>query len=221
MKTVRNIFSLAAVAAIAVAVAAPSFAGDGPPGTTPGFMPTGARPCDPGIAKALSGSWNMNTRTMPFGMTINIDANCNVWGAYARVPNWTTGGNITGRMVGDILIISLRQSNGLGGTGAMTIGYDYKAASFTLNGPVAQDGDAFPLNNWGGVKQPAAAGGRPIALNDVDVYAGPGGRYKITGMMRKGVSATKLDHHADGWCKLQGVAGGADGWVAVDHLSGC
>lgn len=40
-------------------------------------------------------------------------------------------------------------------------------------------------------------------------------------MMRKGAAAPKLGYSADGWCKLQGVAGGADGWVADDHLNGC
>lgn len=48
---------------------------------------------------------------------------------------------ITGKMVGDILIVPLRQNNGLGGAGAMTVGYDFKAGVYQLNGPVQQDGN--------------------------------------------------------------------------------
>lgn len=219
MKIARTILSITALLAFAGA----SFGGGGsPPDSTPNFMATGLQPCDPAVARAISGSYNMMTRTAPFGMTINVDAKCNVWGAYARVPGWTTGGNITGRMIDATLLISLRQSNGLGGAGTMTVGYDAKnPGGYQLNGPVVQDGDPYPLNNWYGSKQPAAPGGKPTALNDVDVYAGPGGRYKVIGMMRKGASGKKLEPHADGWCKIQGVAGGADGWVANDHLNGC
>jgi hypothetical protein len=62
----------------------------------------------------------------------------------------------------------------------------------------------------------------PTAKNDVDVYSGPGGKYKVIGMMRKGAAAPSITHHVDGWCKLRGVGpNGADGWVADDHLTGC
>ncbi|MCP5265174.1 MAG: hypothetical protein H6934_03650 [Burkholderiaceae bacterium] len=59
------------------------------------------------------------------------------------------------------------------------------------------------------------------AKNDVDVYDGPGGRFHVIGMMRKGVRATILQFHQDGWCKLRAVAAGRDGWVARDHLTRC
>lgn len=59
------------------------------------------------------------------------------------------------------------------------------------------------------------------AKNDVDVYNSPVRPRQIVGMMRAGTRAKVLDQHADGWCKLRGVAAGADGWVAQDHLTGC
>jgi len=59
------------------------------------------------------------------------------------------------------------------------------------------------------------------ARNDVDVYDGPGGQFRVIGMMRGGTSARILQRHPDGWCRLQGVAGGGDGWVAADHLTRC
>jgi hypothetical protein len=65
------------------------------------------------------------------------------------------------------------------------------------------------------------------AKNDVDIYKGPGGKFgtiKCQGhrcVMRDQTTAPVLEYHPDGWCKLKGVADGADGWVAADHLSGC
>jgi hypothetical protein len=59
------------------------------------------------------------------------------------------------------------------------------------------------------------------ANNDVDIYDGPGGNYNVIGMMRAGAKAGILEKHPDGWCKLQRVAMGRDGWVAQDHLTGC
>lgn len=57
------------------------------------------------------------------------------------------------------------------------------------------------------------------AKNDVDVYEGPGGNFKIVGMMRKGNAATVVARHPDGWLNLKlGVIGGV-GWVAADHLT--
>lgn len=58
------------------------------------------------------------------------------------------------------------------------------------------------------------------AIDDVDVYDGPGGEFNVIGMMAQGATARQLEHR-EGWCKLSGVAAGADGWVADDHLSGC
>ncbi|MCP5265175.1 MAG: hypothetical protein H6934_03655 [Burkholderiaceae bacterium] len=59
------------------------------------------------------------------------------------------------------------------------------------------------------------------AKNDVDVYDGPGGNYRVIGIMRKGQNAAILQFHQDGWCKLRAVAAGRDGWVARDHLTRC
>ena len=58
------------------------------------------------------------------------------------------------------------------------------------------------------------------APEDVDMYNGPGPEPKFTilGVMAAGTKAEVLESHPDGWCKLKGVAAGADAWVAEDHL---
>jgi hypothetical protein len=57
------------------------------------------------------------------------------------------------------------------------------------------------------------------AKDDVDVFDSPVDPRQVIGMLPAGKTAKYLDHHPDGWTKLQGVAnGGADGWVADDHL---
>jgi uncharacterized protein YraI len=53
--------------------------------------------------------------------------------------------------------------------------------------------------------------------NDVDVYNGPGGQYKVIGMMKAGQTATVYQRHRDGWYEL-GLPG-VRGWVAEDHLT--
>lgn len=57
------------------------------------------------------------------------------------------------------------------------------------------------------------------AINDVDIYDGPGGEYRVIGMLRAGVSAP-VTGSQDGWYKLaiEYVPGGS-GWVAGDHLT--
>jgi hypothetical protein len=56
------------------------------------------------------------------------------------------------------------------------------------------------------------------AIDDVDIYDGPGGEYTVIGMLRAGASAD-VAASQEGWRKLKiaSVAGGS-GWVAADHL---
>jgi len=89
-----------------------------------------------------------------------------------------------------------------------------------LSGPVKLDDDPRPIDAWVGTKK-LSSPGLATAKNDVDEYNGPGGNFRVVGMMRKGVSARVLEHHAYGWCKLQGVWSGGDGWVADNHLNAC
>lgn len=71
-------------------------------------------------------------------------------------------------------------------------------------------------------------GGKAVTVeNDVDIYKEPGGQFEIFQcgndpcFVGAGTSAQLLERHADGWCKLKGIApGGADGWVAEDHIKG-
>jgi hypothetical protein len=65
------------------------------------------------------------------------------------------------------------------------------------------------------------ARGSAKAKNDVDVYSGPGGRFDIICMMRAGEKGVALEHHPDGWCKLELDVPGGVGWVADDHLNKC
>jgi len=60
------------------------------------------------------------------------------------------------------------------------------------------------------------------AKNDVDIYSGPGGQFKVIGMMPADEMGAVLDYHRDGWCKLRIVKGTVtEGWVAKDHLTNC
>jgi len=74
---------------------------------------------------------------------------------------------------------------------------------------------------------PAAAGSCSTqtcatAKNDVDIYSGPGGQFKVIGMMLKAEMGAVLDYHRDGWCRLRIVKGTVtEGWVAKDHLTNC
>lgn len=78
----------------------------------------------------------------------------------------------------------------------------------------------FPTKPSAGTK-PAPAPSAPqqtaTAKNDVDIYNGPGGQYKVIGMMRQGQKASVHQRHQDGWYEL-GLPG-ARGWVAQDHLT--
>jgi hypothetical protein len=56
------------------------------------------------------------------------------------------------------------------------------------------------------------------AINDVDIYNGPGGEYRVIGMMRAGTSGRVLDRR-EGWHKLSLSVPGGTGWVASDHLT--
>lgn len=56
------------------------------------------------------------------------------------------------------------------------------------------------------------------AKNDVDIYDGPGGEFKVIGVMRAGTKGS-VKAKQEGWYRLEvGVPGGA-GWVAEDHLT--
>jgi hypothetical protein len=62
------------------------------------------------------------------------------------------------------------------------------------------------------------------ALDDVDIYDGPGGQFQVIGTMTAGQKAVFLQYNQDGWCKLDhlealGGGPGVSGWVASDHLS--
>ena len=69
--------------------------------------------------------------------------------------------------------------------------------------------------------KPAPAASAPqqtaTAKHDVDVYNGPGGQYKIIGIMRTGQTASVYQRHQDGWYEL--ALPGARGLVAQDHLT--
>jgi len=74
---------------------------------------------------------------------------------------------------------------------------------------------------------PAAAGSCSTqtcatAKNDVDIYSGPGGQFKVIGMMPAAEMGAILEYHRDGWCKLRIVTDTVTvGWVAKDHLKNC
>jgi hypothetical protein len=65
-------------------------------------------------------------------------------------------------------------------------------------------------------------GGQVRANDDVDIYDSPVEPRKVIGMMEDDTSAPSLEHHPDGWCKIDtlklfdGTTG--PGWVAEDHL---
>lgn len=59
------------------------------------------------------------------------------------------------------------------------------------------------------------------ARNDVDIYNSPTQPRRVIGMMRAGSQAPVLQHHTDGWCKLDISIPKVVGWVAQNHLVGC
>jgi hypothetical protein len=56
------------------------------------------------------------------------------------------------------------------------------------------------------------------AKNDVDIHNGPGGQFKVIGML-KGGSKGAVTGQQEGWYKLQVTVPGGSGWVAEDHLT--
>ena len=78
-------------------------------------------------------------------------------------------------------------------------------------GPIKPSGK--PIRRLGKGKQIATA------IDDVDVYDGPGGEHRVIGMLRAGASAPVIGSQ-EGWYKLtiDNVPGGS-GWVAADHLT--
>jgi Bacterial SH3 domain len=81
-------------------------------------------------------------------------------------------------------------------------------------GPIKPiDKQTKPIKGLGKGKQIATA------IDDVDIYDGPGGEYTVIGMLRAGVSAP-VTGSQEGWYKLtiDNVPGGS-GWVAADHLT--
>ena len=104
-----------------------------------------------------------------------------------------------------------------------------RTASFSI--PSAPPPPPPPNANAHQAPRPAAKG-PPIrmlgklrktttAKGDVDIYNSPIPPRRVIGMMRGGTSAKIVASHPDGWCKLGGIANGADGWVAFDHLTVC
>jgi hypothetical protein len=179
-------------------------------------------------AAEVAGTWAMSTRTAPFQMTLSVDATNHVSGTVTAAPGFVDAGMVRGRVVGKYVILSIQQNNGARGDGVLVFSAQPNGTP-TLMGPVVLDDDTRPLDNWVGEKlryQPVSKlkvhnKQQAVARDDVDVYSGPGGQYKIVGMMEEGQSAAARDY-VDGWCRLDGVAkGGAQGWVAVDHLVGC
>lgn len=179
-------------------------------------------------AAQVAGTWAMSTRTAPFQMTLSVDATNHVSGTITAAPGFVDAATVRGRVVGSFVILSIQQNNGARGDGVLELSTQANG-TLQLLGPVVLDDDDRPLDNWIGqklrhtpvsklkVKKTQQA----VARNDVDVYGGPGGQFQIVGMMRQGQAAAARDF-VDGWCLLDGVAnGGAQGWVAVDHLLGC
>jgi hypothetical protein len=166
-------------------------------------------------------------------MTLSIDETNHVTGSFTEAPGFVNSGTLTGRFVPNYIVFTLRQSNGAGGDGVLQATWNDETGNFVLQGPVLLDGDDRPIDNWLGtkakfkqvsklrVKPLPSAEAQSTALADVDIYDGPGGQFNVVGVMTKGAQARPLDHHPDGWCKLENVWQGGDGWVADDHLSGC
>jgi hypothetical protein len=59
------------------------------------------------------------------------------------------------------------------------------------------------------------------AIGDLDVYDSPVEPRNVIAMMTDGTKGRVVDQHEDGWLKLQGVAGGGDGWVASGNVTQC
>jgi hypothetical protein len=161
-------------------------------------------------------------------MTLSVDAMNHISGTITAAPGFVDAGTVRGRVVGRYVIVSIQQNNGAHGDGVLELSMGADGTP-RLSGPVKLDDDMRPLDNWGGEKLRYKKVGKlkvhdtqqAVARDDVDVYSGPGGQYQIVGMMEKGRAAAARNY-VDGWCLLDGVAqGGAQGWVAVDHLIGC
>lgn len=170
----------------------------------------------------IAGTWAMSTRTAPFQLSLFIDATNHVAGSFTASPGFVGAGTLHGRLVSKYIVFTLIQANGARGDGVLeiipirtTAGFGYQ-----LVGPVKLDDDSRPIDNWSSTKK-LSSHGFATAKNDVDIYNGPGGNFRVVGMMRRGATAPVIEHHPDGWCKLQGVLSGGDGWVADDHLSAC
>lgn len=193
------------------------------------FSATAARAAGDAVTAAqVTGTWAMSTRTAPFEMTLSVDATNHVSGTLKGAPGFVDSGTVRGRLVGSYVILSIQQNNGARGDGVLEVKPRGNGV-LQLSGPVVLDDDPRPLDNWVGEKLRHTPVGKlkviktqqATARNDVDVYSGPGGEFQIVGMMRKGQAAPAKDF-VNGWCLLEGVAnGGAQGWVAVDHLVGC
>jgi hypothetical protein len=63
------------------------------------------------------------------------------------------------------------------------------------------------------------------AKDEVNIYEGPGGQFNVLQCqggpctMKQDDKAKVLDHHQDGWYRLQLNVAGGSGWVAEDHLT--
>ena len=67
-------------------------------------------------------------------------------------------------------------------------------------------------------KTPQPAGQTATAIDDVDIYDGPGGDNNVIGMLGAGAKAPVVEHQ-EGWYKLQVNVPAGTGWVAEDHLT--
>jgi len=82
----------------------------------------------------------------------------------------------------------------------------------------------------GTAAKPQSASGQQVktatAKDDVDIYNSPVEPRGVIGMMFGNTKGQVLEHHQDGWCRLDQFEkteppGIGSGWVAEDHLSGC
>jgi len=154
-------------------------------------------------------------------------------------------GNVEGTVTGGSLKFTVRWERGL--TGEYVGGVDEVKGG--MRGRTRNAADPSSKATWtsnrsavcASVRPPAAdqpldqvprkdAQGRPIkvfgksswtatAKDDVDIYDGPGGEFKVVGMLDAGKSAPILGQKDDWYqLKIDGVPGGS-GWVAGDHLT--
>ncbi|MBX6322927.1 MAG: hypothetical protein IRY94_13950 [Rhodospirillaceae bacterium] len=171
-----------------------------------------------------------------------------VTGSYSGPVNGTLTGSVTGnRLVfhwkegqqegAGVFVLA---KDGKSFTGHYSMTDDPDAVAATWNGTRGDPGAALPgsavvapIKKLGKVKAltkvdqgeapapaPAPAPTKTAtAIDDVDIYAGPGGDFENTGIfMTQGQTAPVLDHHPDGWYRLQVPCGRAECWVAEDHL---